>query len=374
MSEAVQHAIAAGDAAPRERADRRATGTRSSNAAGSRPWRRGWRRSATRTSKSDAGPVPHEGVDRGEHRRPARGRELDRRGRAGGGGVRLAGGRVGRRGAAGDPPLHGRRRGRRRRGGPAAPSTGDRPRGARWAAPCSASRCSGPAARRRRHASSSRLRSRPRSRPATTCSVIHATSALATIRLELRAPVDAAGVLAERALARAHRGEPRRALGDHPPVARREGPGARAQGQARRGARGRRPERRAVHARGRGGRDRRPASVAGGDPPAPGRARGCRRRAARGPHRRRGTAGGPASSPTCSTRTERRLRPGPASWRERSCRRSDRARARPCCGCSPASCRSGRSRTPLYVSINTVKSHVKGIYRKLGVDTRARRP
>ncbi len=25
----------------------------------------------------------------------------------------------------------------------------------------------------------------------------------------------------------------------------------------------------------------------------------------------------------------------------------------------------------LYVSINTVKSHVKGIYRKLGVDTRA---
>jgi Bacterial regulatory proteins, luxR family len=41
-----------------------------------------------------------------------------------------------------------------------------------------------------------------------------------------------------------------------------------------------------------------------------------------------------------------------------------------CCATSPAACRPARSADELYVSLNTIKTHIKSIYRKLDTNRR----
>ena len=78
----------------------------------------------------------------------------------------------------------------------------------------------------------------------------------------------------------------------------------------------------------------------------------------------------PGVLPALLEQTEQTLgarRPAAGSrWSSRSPNGSWRS-----CGCSPPGCRTGRSAAQLYVSINTVRTHIQAVYRKLGVATRA---
>ena len=57
--------------------------------------------------------------------------------------------------------------------------------------------------------------------------------------------------------------------------------------------------------------------------------------------------------------------------RRRAARRAERARADACCGCSAGGRSEREIGRELFLSFNTVHSHVKSIYRKLGVSSRA---